>query len=69
MSGSILSLEDRAAFLASLKATKKPALEHRRMNALLLLYDGWEVARVAEALFLDERGDEIPDSDYSAEDF
>lgn len=55
MSGSILSLEDRAAFLASLKATKKPALEHRRMNALLLLDDGWEVARVAEALFLDER--------------
>jgi hypothetical protein len=44
--------EDREAFLAAVKATKKPALEHRRMDVLLLLDDGWDVARVAEALFL-----------------
>jgi transposase len=55
MSGLVLNSEDREAFLSALKATKKPALEHRRMNALLLLDDGWEVARVAEALFLDVR--------------
>jgi hypothetical protein len=55
MSGLILKSEERAAFLVALKATKKPALEHRRMNVLLLLDDGWEVAWVAEALFLDAR--------------
>jgi transposase len=55
MSGLILSPEDRAGFLAALKATKKPAIEHRRMNALLLLDDGWAEADVAEALFLDGR--------------
>jgi DNA-binding NarL/FixJ family response regulator len=55
MSGLVLKSEDRQAFLAALKATKKPALEHRRMNVLLLLDDGWDAARVAEALFLDVR--------------
>jgi transposase len=55
MSGLILKREDREAFLVALKATKKPALEHRRMNVLLLLDDGWEMGRVAEALFLDVR--------------
>jgi len=55
MSGLVLKSEDRQAFLAALKATKKPALEHRRMNVLLLLDDGWDAARVAEALFLDPR--------------
>jgi transposase len=55
MSGLVLKSEDRQAFLAALKATKKPALEHRRMNVLLVLDDGWDVARVAEALFLDGR--------------
>ena len=55
MSGHVLRPEDRDYFLKALKATKKPALEHRRMNALLLLDDAWETARVAQALFLDER--------------
>ena len=44
MSGLILKREDREAFLVALKATKKPALEHRGMNALLVLDNGWEVA-------------------------
>ena len=30
---------------------------------------GGKVSTTDRALFLDERGDEIPDSDYSAEDF
>ena len=50
-----MSPEDRAGIPAALKATKKPAIEHRRMNALLLLIDGWAEADVAEALFLDGR--------------
>lgn len=55
MAGMMLRPEDREHFLRLLKATKKPALEHRRMNALLLLDDGWSCLRVAGALFLDER--------------
>ncbi len=55
MSGVVLTSEDRKAFLSALKATKKLALEHRRMNVLLLLDDGWETARVPEALSLDVR--------------
>jgi transposase len=55
MSGLILKGEDRRVFLAALKATTKPALEHRRMNALLLLDDGVVPGIVARMLFLDER--------------
>ncbi len=55
MSGLILKAEDRRVFLAALKATKKPALEHRRMNALLLLDDGVAASVIARMLFLDER--------------
>ncbi len=55
MSGFALSIEDRDCFLKALKATKKPALEHRRMNALLLLDDGMAVAAVARVLYVDAR--------------
>jgi transposase len=55
MSGVILKAEDRSAFLAALKATKKPALEHRRMNVLLLLDDGVAAGMIARMLYLDER--------------
>ena len=55
MSGHVLRPEDRDYFLKALKATKKPALEHRRMNALLLLDDGVVPAVVARMLYLDER--------------
>ncbi len=55
MSGHVLRGEDREYFLKALKATKKPALEHRRMNALLLLDDGVVPAVVARMLYLDER--------------
>jgi|SRR6516165_2288765 transposase len=55
MSGLFLKSEDRDVFLAALKATKKPALEHRRMNVLLLLDDGIAPAVIARMLYLDER--------------
>ena len=55
MSGLILKAEDRRVFLAALKSTKRPALEHRRMNALLLLDDAVAAGVVARMLFLDER--------------
>lgn len=44
--------EDRAYFLAALRRHGNSAV-HRRMNALLLLDDGWTAERVAEALFID----------------
>jgi hypothetical protein len=44
--------EDRAYFLAALRRHGNSA-EQRRMNALLLLDDGWTAERVAEALFID----------------
>ena len=50
MSGLILTAEDRALF----PENDAPALNnavHRRMNVLLLLDDGWEPRRVAEALY------------------
>ncbi len=52
MSGAVLSPEDRAYFLAALRRQGNSAV-HRRMNALLLLDDGWTAERVAEALFID----------------
>ena len=44
--------EDRAQFLRMIRQ-HTPTPVHRRMNALLLLDDGWSVERVAEALFID----------------
>lgn len=52
MSGAVLTLEDRACFLAAMRRQGNSAV-HRRMNALLLLDDGWTAERVAEALFID----------------
>ena len=52
MSGAILSPEDRAEMLRWMRR-QTPSAVHRRMNALLLLDDGWAAERVAEALFID----------------
>ena len=48
----ILSPEDRARFLRLMRR-QTPSPVHRRMNALLLLDDGWAAERVAEVLFID----------------
>lgn len=53
MSGLILSAGDRAHFLAMMRRQLNSAV-HRRMNVLLLLDDGWEAGRIAQALYLDE---------------
>jgi transposase len=52
MSGSILTPADRA-YLLRMMRRHTPSPIHRRMNALLLLNDGWAVERVADALFID----------------
>jgi transposase len=52
MAGMVVTPEDRAYFLAALRRQGNSAV-HRRMNALLLLDDGWTAERVAEALFID----------------
>jgi transposase len=52
MSGSILSAADRAQLLRLMRH-QTPSTVHRRMNALLLLDDGWTAERVAAVLFID----------------
>jgi transposase len=52
MSGSILTPEDRAHYLRKMRHLT-PSPVHRRMNALLLLDDGWAAERVAAVLFID----------------
>ena len=52
MAGALLSLVDRQHFLALMRRQINSAV-HRRINALLLLDDGWTSERVAEALFID----------------
>lgn len=52
MAGKLLSVADRARFLALMRQQTNSAV-HRRMNTLLLLDDGWTAERVAEALFID----------------
>lgn len=52
MSGRLLSPGDRAHLLGLMRR-QTPSTVHRRMNALLLLDDGWAAERVAEALFID----------------
>lgn len=53
MGGLILRAEDRAYFLAMMRRQLNSAV-HRRMNVLLLVDDGWELRRIAEALYIDE---------------
>jgi transposase len=52
MAGAVLSPEDRSFFLSAMRRQGNSAV-HRRMNALLLLDDGWTAERVAEALFVE----------------
>ena len=52
MSGSILTPADRTHLLRMMRR-HTPSPVHRRMNALLLLDEGWAVERVADALFID----------------
>lgn len=52
MAGAVLTAADRAYFLVAMRRQTNSAV-HRRMDALLLLDDGWTAERVAEALFLD----------------
>jgi transposase len=52
MSGAILTPEDRAHLLRMMRRLT-PSTVHRRMNALLLLDDGWNAERIANALFID----------------
>ena len=48
MTGAVLTAEDRACFLAAMRRQGNRAL-HRRINALLLLDDGWTADREAHA--------------------
>ena len=48
----ILSPVDRPHLLRMMRR-QTPSPVHRRMNALLLLDDGWAAERVAAALFID----------------
>jgi transposase len=52
MSGVILTPADRAHLLRMMRR-HTPSPVHRRMNALLLLDDGWAAERVAAVLFID----------------
>lgn len=52
MFGTLLSSSDRSHFLALMRRQLNSAV-HRRINALLLLDDGWTAERVAEALFIE----------------
>src|ERR1700691_711643 len=52
MSGLILPPEDRTHLLRMMRR-QTPSPVHRRMNALLLLDDGWTAERVAEVWFID----------------
>lgn len=52
MSGVFLDPAARAHLLAMMRR-QTPSTVHRRMNALLLLDDGWTAERVAEVLFID----------------
>jgi transposase len=52
MSGSILTPTDRTHLLR-MRRHHTPSPVHRRMNALLLLDDGWAAERIAAVLFID----------------
>jgi len=52
MSGALLTPEARAHLLLMMRR-QTPSPVHRRMNALLLLDDGWSAEQIAKALFID----------------
>jgi len=52
MPGVLLTPADRAYFLSLMRRQLNSAV-HRRMNAVLLLDDGWAAERVAEALCIE----------------
>jgi transposase len=52
MSGLLLTPADRGRLLRMMRR-QTPSPVHRRMNALLLLDDGWSAEQVAKALFID----------------
>ena len=52
MSGLILPPDDRVHLLLMMRR-QTPSPVHRRMNALLLLDDGWTAEQVAKVLFID----------------
>lgn len=52
MAGVLLTLSERTHFLAQMRRQTNSAV-HRRINALLLLDDGWSAERVGEVLFID----------------
>jgi transposase len=53
MAGDLLTSEERAHFLRSMRRQLDSAV-HRRMNVLLLLDDGWPPVQICAALFIDE---------------
>lgn len=53
MAGLVLTPDDRAHFLVLMRRQMNSAV-HRRVNVLLLPDEGWSVARIAAALYLDE---------------
>jgi len=52
MAGALLPPDERAYLLRMMRRQLNSSV-HRRMNALLLLDDGWRAERVAEALFIE----------------
>ncbi len=52
MAGLVLEAEERAHLLRMMRRQTNSHV-HRRMNALLLLEDGWTLERIAEALCID----------------
>src|ERR1700741_2819886 len=65
MSGAILTAEDRAHLLRMMRR-QTPSPVHRRMNALLLLDDGWTAEQVAKVLFIDAETVREPHRLYQA---
>jgi DNA-binding NarL/FixJ family response regulator len=53
MAGLVLTAEDLSCFLKLMRRQINSAV-HRRVNVLLLLDDGWTLAQIATALYLNE---------------
>ncbi len=54
--GGFLSAKERTALQAVMRHPSEIHGVARRVNAILLLDDGWNCAKVAEALYLDDDG-------------